>query len=84
MQATSPMDNNFGGNTGEQPQFQPGVYTPTPPEPEMPDPEADQQKEQILAIQQRNLAEDEDEEVLTKIGMECKEGLEADIDSRSE
>lgn len=82
MQGTNPMDNNFGG--GEMPQFTPGQYQPTPPEPEMPNPEAQEQKEQVVALQKKNLAEDMDEQELIDIGKECKQGLESDIDSRSE
>jgi chaperonin GroES len=66
---------------GEAP-FQPAQVPLTPPEPEEQETEDEKlEREQEVSFHKKNLAEDMDEEELRDLGMECKQGFDADKQS---
>lgn len=85
---TNYMDQGLGsqgGQNGQATNFTPQQAPLAPPVPEQPEsPQAVQERELYVATQKTNLAEDLDEDRLNAIGKECKEGFDADLNSRTE
>lgn len=62
--------------------YQPAEVPLTPPEPEVEETEDEKlEREQEVAFHKKNLAEKKSDELLNKIGSECKDGFEADKQS---
>lgn len=65
----------------EQPQFEVPEVPLEAPQPEMPDPEEEAERETEIALNKVNLAEKKDQDELSLIAMECKRGFQSDLDS---